>query len=459
MEAPFEVERDDAPHAVIKVIGVGGGGTNAVDSMIKAGLDNVDYWVVNTDAQALSRSLCSNRIQIGKEITNGLGSGGDPAVGERSAESAKEDLKESIDGADMVFLTAGLGGGTGTGAAPIIAQIAKEMNTLCVAIMTKPFRFEGPQRMRKAMQGIERLREYVDTMILISNDRLLEVIDRSATLLESFNIANKVLCQGVESISDLITVPGLINVDFADVRTIMGETGGAVMGIGVGRGEHRAVEAVNKACSSPLLDKIVIDGARGVLMCIAGGPDLTLFEVNEATTLVYEKADPEANIIFGAVIDENLKDEIRVTIIATGFAEEEGPLQRKAEKESEQPLQSPTSPISLKAKLESMMGPEKEERRQESNPESKAPAEEKPEGSNDSEPKSEQLEASSDKAETSSNIRKQPFEIELDTEDRELNKSSIESKNKDETEADENESMDDLSFDTPAYLRKKDLLD
>src|SRR5690606_11962605 len=231
----------------------------------------------------------------------------------------KEEITQALADADMVFITAGLGGGTGTGAAPVVAEIAKNLGILTVAVVTRPFRFEGPQRMRKANEGLERLREFVDTCIIVSNDRLLEVVGPKATLAEAFTVANNVLAMGVSSISDLIGVPGLINVDFADVRTIMNETGGAVMGVGVGKGENRATEAVKKACSSPLLDKIVIDGARGVLICVTGGSDMTLFEVNEATTMVYEAASPDANIIFGAVVDERLKDEVRVTIIATGF--------------------------------------------------------------------------------------------------------------------------------------------
>lgn len=315
----IQFESDIEPCARIKVIGVGGGGTNAVESMVKSGLRGVEFYVVNTDAQALARSSVPSKIQIGSEATAGRGAGADPNIGAKAAVDHKDEITAALSDADMVFITAGLGGGTGTGAAPVVAEIAKNLGILTVAVVTRPFRFEGPQRMRKANEGLERLREFVDTCIIVSNDRLLEVVGPKATLAEAFTVANNVLAMGVSSISDLIGVPGLINVDFADVRTIMNETGGAVMGVGVGKGENRATEAVKKACSSPLLDKIVIDGARGVLICVTGGADMTLHEVNEATTMVYEAASPDANIIFGAVVDERLKDEIRVTIIATGF--------------------------------------------------------------------------------------------------------------------------------------------
>ncbi len=319
MQDKIQFEPDYALGAKIKVVGVGGGGTNAVDSMIEAGLRNVDYYVVNTDAQALARSKVPTKIQIGREMTSGRGAGADPLVGAKAALEARDEITEALKSADMVFITAGLGGGTGTGAAPVVAEIAKSLGILTVAVVTRPFKFEGPQRMNKANEGLDRLREFVDTCIIVTNDRLLEVVGAKATLREAFTVANNVLRMGVQSISDLINEPGLINVDFADVRTIMNETGGAVMGVGTGKGENRATEAVKKACSSPLLDKIVIDGARGVLICVTGGPDMTLFEINEATSMVYEAAAPDANIIFGAVIDERLKDEIRVTIIATGF--------------------------------------------------------------------------------------------------------------------------------------------
>ena len=354
----FELIEEKPDTVRIKVIGIGGAGSNAVGSMLNKGFEGVDFYVVNTDVQALERSKCVNKIQIGTEITQGLGAGSDPMVGEKAALAAKDELTEIIKGADMLFLTAGLGGGTGTGATPVIAELAREAGILTVVIVTRPFRFEGPQRMRKAEQGIETLQQFVDTMIVISNERLLEVVGKKATLNEAFEVANNVLAQGVRSIWELIMVPGLINVDFADVRTIMGETGGAVMGVGEGKGENRATEAVKKACSSPLLDKIVIDGAKGVLVSITGGPDMTLAEINEATTLVYEAADDKANIIFGAVVDESLSDEMRVTIIATGFSDssdEKEKTSKEEEKAAPPPMGKPTSTMSLKEKLKDLM--------------------------------------------------------------------------------------------------------
>lgn len=353
----IQFESDFSNAAKIKVVGIGGGGTNAVESMVQAGLRGVEFYVINTDAQALARSSVPSKIQIGTDVTNGRGAGADPNIGAKSAIDAKDEITNALQDADMVFITAGLGGGTGTGAAPVVAEIAKSLGILTVAVVTRPFRFEGPQRMRKANEGLERLREFVDTCIIVSNDRLLEVVGPKATLQEAFTIANNVLSMGVSSISDLISVPGLINVDFADVRTIMNETGGAVMGVGVGKGENRSTEAVKKACSSPLLDKIVIDGARGVLICITGGPDMTLYEVNEATTMVYEAASPEANIIFGAVVDERLKDEIRVTIIATGFEDKHlrGSDAGRIEQRTPEDLRTTGGgSTSLKDKLESM---------------------------------------------------------------------------------------------------------
>ena len=306
---------------VIKVIGVGGGGCNAVDDMVNKGFTGVEFYAINTDFQALNKSRIPNKIQIGDEITHGLGAGAIPEVGEQAARGAEKELRSILEGGDMVFITAGMGGGTGTGAAPVIAEYARSMGILCVSIVTKPFTFEGPQRMRRAVQGIKRLKENVDTMIVIMNDKLMETVGPKTPLTEAFQVVNGVLAQGIRAINDLISMPGLINVDFRDVRTIMGETGGAVMGVGTGKGENRASEAVKKACHSPLQEKIVIDGARGILINITGGPDITMHEINEATSLVYESADAEANIIFGVVIDEKMKDEMRVTIIATGFME------------------------------------------------------------------------------------------------------------------------------------------
>lgn len=319
----FEFENFD-PTARIKVFGVGGGGSNAVDSMIDAGVQGVEFFALNTDAQALNRSKAPIKLQIGQDLAAGRGAGADPRIGEESAREAEESIREMIQGADMLFITAGLGGGTGTGAAPIIAEIARSMDILTVAVVTRPFLFEGPQRMRRANEGLERLRQYVDTCLIISNDKLLSVVDKKSSLSDAFEKANEVLRVGLTSISDLISVPGLINVDYADVRTIMSRTGGAVMGTGEGKGENRAAEAVRKACNSPLLERVVIEGARGVLICVAGGPDMTLHEVNEATTMVYQSASPDANIIFGAIIDESLRDTMRVTIIATGFDEKPG---------------------------------------------------------------------------------------------------------------------------------------
>ncbi len=349
----LDFDQDVVSLAKIKVIGVGGGGCNLVDSMLEYGLGGVEFYAVNADAQALASCQCPSKVQIGHDITGGLGTGADPAVGERAAVDATEELKEVLQGADMVFITAGLGGGTGTGAAPVMAQLAKEMGILTVAVVTRPFRFEGPQRQRRAQAGIEKLREFCDTLIVISNDRLTDVVGAETSLVDAFNVTNQVLAQGVTSISDLISVPGLINVDFADVRTVMNETGGAVMGVGVGKGENRAIQAVKKAVDSPLLEKVVIDGARGVLICITGGPDMTLHEINQATSMVYDSADPEANIIFGAVIDEKLTDEIHVTIIATGFGDE----QRRPEGDALRGV----SGMSLATKLESVMAPQGEE--------------------------------------------------------------------------------------------------
>lgn len=310
---------------IIKVIGVGGGGCNAVQSMAEDRFDGVEFYALNTDFQALQRCTVPNRIQIGEALTSGCGSGANPSIGERAARDAEEQIREILRGADMVFITAGMGGGTGTGAAPVVAEIARSMNILTVAVVTKPFTFEGAQRMRRAMAGIKSLTSYVDTMIVLLNDKLMESVGPKTALTDAFEVANLVLSQGIKAISDLIALPGLINVDFQDVRTIMRETGGAVMGVGESKGENRAREAVKKACHSPLQEKMVIDGARGVLINITGPPSITMHEINEATSIVYEAADPEANVIFGVVIDERMQDQIRVTLIATGFGQQEGP--------------------------------------------------------------------------------------------------------------------------------------
>src|SRR5680860_113182 len=314
----LEFDTDLIQFAEIKVIGVGGGGNNAVNRMISAGLQGVDFVTVNTDSQALQLSRAAQKVQIGVKLTKGLGAGASPDIGAKAAEESREELAMVLKGADMVFVTAGMGGGTGTGGAPIVAEVAKEMGALTVGVVTRPFTFEGRKRAMQAEKGIADLKAKVDTLITIPNDRLLQVVDKHTTIHEAFRIADDVLRQGVQGISDLIAVPGLINLDFADVKTIMSNTGSALMGIGQATGENRAGDAARKAISSPLLETS-IEGAKGVLLNITGGSNLTLFEVNEAAGIIAEAADPDANIIFGAVIDENLKEEIRVTVIATGF--------------------------------------------------------------------------------------------------------------------------------------------
>jgi len=314
--------------AKIRVIGVGGGGGNAINSMISsAQINGVDFIAINTDAQALIKSQANTKVQIGENLTKGLGSGGNPAVGHSAAEESSEKIKELLDGSDMVFLTCGMGGGTGTGATPVIAKIAKDLGALTVAVVTKPFAFEGTRRMVSAEDGIAELKDKVDTLIVIPNQRILEVVDKKLTLLEAFKVADSVLTHGVQGISDLITVAGLINVDFADVKTIMKDAGSALMGIGVGIGENRAMHAARQATSSPLLE-VSMDGARGVLFNITGGMDLTMSEVDEASKVIAAAADPDANIIFGATIDENMHDQIRITVIATGFDESKRRLQQ-----------------------------------------------------------------------------------------------------------------------------------
>src|SRR3981189_3179822 len=304
--------------ARIVVLGVGGGGSNAVNRMIQSGVRGVDFVAVNTDMQALTRSEAGTRIHIGEKLTRGLGAGGNPNVGEKAAEESAEQIADLLRDADMVFIAAGMGGGTGTGAAPIIAQISKEMGALTIGVVTKPFTFEGRQRAKNAEEGIAQLKERVDTLITIPNDRLLEVIDRKTTLEQAFMEVDDVLRQGIQGISELITEPGLINLDFADVKSIMSDSGGALMAIGHGSGETRAQDAARMAISSPLLD-ISMEGAKGVLLNITGGPDLALSEISEAGEVVAQAADPEASIIFGAVIDPKLENEIKITVIATGF--------------------------------------------------------------------------------------------------------------------------------------------
>lgn len=314
--------------AKIRVVGIGGGGNNALASMISsASINGVDFVAVNTDAQALLGCPADTKLQIGDQLTKGLGSGGNPEMGRQAAEESEEKIKDMLEGTDMVFLTAGMGGGTGTGATPIVARIAKEVGALTVAVVTKPFSFEGTRRFVQAEDGIENLKDKVDTLIVIPNQRILDVVDKKMSLLEAFKVADSVLTQGVQGISDLITMPGLINVDFADVRTIMTDAGSALMGIGTGFGENRAQAAARSAISSPLLE-ISMDGARGVLFNIIGGPDLTMNEVDEAAKIISASADPDANIIFGATINEAMHDQLKITVVATGFDQNKQKLQQ-----------------------------------------------------------------------------------------------------------------------------------
>ncbi|HYO86674.1 MAG TPA: cell division protein FtsZ [Dermatophilaceae bacterium] len=315
--------------AVIKVVGIGGGGVNAINRMIDVGLKGVEFIAINTDAQALLMSDADLKLDVGRELTRGLGAGADPEVGKKAAEDHAEEIEEALKGADMVFVTAGEGGGTGTGGAPVVARIAKSIGALTIGVVTRPFTFEGRRRANQAESGIGGLREEVDTLIVIPNDRLLSISDRSVSMLDAFRSADQVLLSGVQGITDLITTPGLINLDFADVKSVMQGAGSALMGIGSSRGEDRAVQAAELAISSPLLEAS-IDGAHGVLLSIQGGSDLGLFEINEAARLVQEAAHPEANIIFGAVIDDALGDEVRVTVIAAGF-DSGGPTRRPEE--------------------------------------------------------------------------------------------------------------------------------
>lgn len=304
--------------ALIRVVGVGGGGSNAVNRMISENIAGVDFIAVNTDQQALMGSQAKQRIAIGERTTRGLGSGGDPDVGNKAAEESIEELHQVLQGSDMVFVTAGMGGGTGTGATPVVAKVAQDVGALTIGVVTRPFTFEGAQRARSAEAGIEQLKEHVDTLIVIPNDRLLETADKRISLLNSFRLADDVLRQGIQGISELITVPGLINLDFADVKTIMSLGGAALMAVGHGTGDDRASEAAEQALSSHLLD-VTIDGARGILFNVTGGPDLSLYEINQAASIIRETAHPDVNLIFGAVIDEKMEDKIRITVIATGF--------------------------------------------------------------------------------------------------------------------------------------------
>jgi cell division protein FtsZ len=318
--------------ALIKVVGVGGGGSNAVNRMVDAGLGGCEFIAVNTDAQALLMVDADVKMPIGSDVTRGLGAGADPSVGKAAADESRDELKEALKGADMVFVTAGEGGGTGTGAAPIVARLAQEIGALTVGVVTRPFSFEGRRRSEIASRGVDELREEVDTLIVIENDRLLQVVEKRTSILDAFTLADDVLRQGVQGITDLITIPGLVNLDFADVRTIMNEAGSALMGIGTASGENRATEAARSAVSSPLLESS-IEGATGILLNVTGGSDIGLFEVNEAAQVVTSAADQNANVIFGAVIDESLEDEVRVTVIATGF----GPAKVRRRRRAEEP--------------------------------------------------------------------------------------------------------------------------
>jgi cell division protein FtsZ len=325
---------------VIKVVGVGGGGTNAVNRMVDAGLSGVEFIAVNTDAQALMVCDADVKIHIGSAATRGLGAGADPAVGLAAAQESRDELKEALKGADMIFITAGEGGGTGTGGAPVVAELGREIGALTVGVVTKPFGFEGRRRSQQAEQGIESLRDKLETLIVIENDRLLQVVEKQTSVVDAFRQADDVLRQGVQGITDLITVPGLVNLDFADVRTIMREAGSALMGIGTASGDNRAAEAARAAVSSPLLESS-IEGATGILLNITGGPDIGLFEVNEAAEVVTSAADVNANVIFGAVIDDAMGDDVRVTVIATGFGA--GRRRRRASAETPAPVTSASS--------------------------------------------------------------------------------------------------------------------
>ncbi|MDD2907051.1 MAG: cell division protein FtsZ [Candidatus Gracilibacteria bacterium] len=323
LSGPQEVKLSNgiSPVAKIKVVGVGGAGQNAVNRMIEGGLDGVEFVSINTDAQALYNSLAPKKLNIGKIITHGLGAGANPEIGKKAAEESREEIKAALDGADMVFITCGLGGGTGTGAAPIVAEVAKELGALTVGIVTKPFSFEGQNRMSKSLDGYAALKEKVDTLITIPNDRILTIIDKKTPLLDAFSIVDEILNQGVQGVSDLITQPGLINVDFADVTSVMKNAGSALMGIGYGSGENRATEAARSAIDSPLLE-LSIAGAKGLLFNITGGTDLSMYEVDEAARIITETVDSDANIIFGATINEEYNGELKITVVATGFDEE-----------------------------------------------------------------------------------------------------------------------------------------
>jgi cell division protein FtsZ len=353
--------------ATIKVIGVGGGGGNAVNRMIDEGLGGVEFIAVNTDSQSLLLSRARTRVRIGDKLTRGLGAGGNPEIGRKAAEESADELYEVLRGADMVFITGGMGGGTGTGAAPVVAQVAKELGALTIGVVTRPFTFEGSRRIQAAEMGIEDLKSKVDTLIVIPNDRLLQIVDKRASLNDAFRMADDVLRQGIQGISELITVPGLINLDFADVRTIMSEGGAALMAVGTASGEDRARKAAEAAISSNLLD-VTIDGARGILFNVTGGPDMSLFEVNEAAAIIKETSHADVNLIFGAVIDENMRDQIRITVIATGFERQSGVSSRVLQKPAmverrsgppvRQPQQAPAEPRQQQTPLRQPVPPQ-----------------------------------------------------------------------------------------------------
>ncbi len=351
----FSFAEDFIGYANIKVAGVGGGGGNAVNRMIEANLKGVEFIAINTDAQVLDQNRAESKVQIGIDVTGGLGAGANPEVGKRAAEESRQEIADAIGKPNLVFITAGMGGGTGTGAAPLVAEIAKAAGALTVAIVTKPFHFEGRKRVDRADTGLTELKSKVDTLITIPNERLLEIVDRKTALTKAFATADEVLYQATKGISDLITIPGLINCDFADVRTVMREGGDALMGTGIGQGEEKAIEAAQMAISSPLLENVSISGAKGVLINITGGEDMSLYDVNTATSLIYEAAGEDANIIFGAVIDPSLSDQMRVTVIATGFGDQPAKAAREAARVAES---KPAKPIPLFSDAEFIRNPE-----------------------------------------------------------------------------------------------------
>jgi len=331
----FKLEEERPLTTVIKVVGVGGAGTNAVNRMIATGMEGAEFIVANTDAQQLRDSLAPVKIQLGRKLTRGLGAGADPEIGREAATEDRDKIQKELKGADMVFITAGMGGGTGTGAAPVVAEVAKEMNALVVGVVTKPFKAEGKKRGSRAAEGIEKLKQKVDTLIQIPNDLLLKIIDRKTPIDDAFKLADDILRQGVQGITDLIMITGIVNVDFADVRTVMKETGDALMGVGIGTGENKALEATQMAINSPLLEETGIEGAKAVLINIAGGNDLSLHEVNEVTDVITRQVDPEANVIFGTTVDAALDDKVRVTVIATGFDRKKNMLSRNTKRVSD----------------------------------------------------------------------------------------------------------------------------